>query len=225
MGKVLIPATGVEDWRKLLADPVKQWKWGHSAKATAHCWQKADGFPRRVKSVLSKSPDLAGLEALVVIPEHQVPLPGGSRPSQNDVWVLAGTRSDLVSIAVEGKVSEQFGPTVSEWYSQPSPGKKKRLQYLCDELGLDCPPDGDVRYQLLHRTVSALIEARRFHARHAVMVVHSFSQEHEWFGDYERFLSLFKVQAVVNKVVRACRRGKVILHFAWVCGQKRYLKA
>lgn len=225
MGKVFIPATRPEDWRRLLADPKKQWKRRYSARTIAHCWQKADGFPRRVKSVLSKSPDLAGIEALVVIPEHQVPLPGGSRPSQNDVWVLAGTPSDLVSIAVEGKVSEPFGPTVSEWNSQASPGKKKRLEFLCDELGLACPPDGDVRYQLLHRTVSALIEAERFHARHAVMVVHSFSQEHEWFEDYERFLSLFKVQAPVNEVVRACRRGKVILHFAWVCGQKRYLDA
>ena len=225
MGKVLIPATCAEDWRHLLADPEKHWKQGYSARTIAHCWQEADGFPRKVKSVLSKSPDLAGLKALVAIPEYQVPLPGGDKPSQNDVWVLAKTHSELVSIAVEGKVSEPFGPTVSEWNSQPSLGKKERLEYLCDELGLDCPPGGEVRYQLLHRTVSALIEARRFHARHAVMVVHSFSQEHEWFDDYGRFLSLFKVQAAVDEVVTAGRRDKVMLHFAWVCGEKRYLDA
>ena len=225
MGRVLIPATCPKDWQRLLADPEKQWKKGFSARTIAHCWQEADGIPGRVKSVLSKSPDLAGLEALVVIPEHQVPLPGGSRPSQNDVWVLARTHSELVSIAVEGKVSEPFGPTVSEWNSDPSEGKKERLEYLCDELGLDCPPGGDVRYQLLHRTVSAVIEAKRFHARHAVMVVHSFSQKKEWFEDYERFLLLFKVQAAVDEVVTAGRRGRVILHFAWVCGDKRYLDA
>ena len=225
MGKVLIPATCAEDWRHLLADPEKHWRQGYSARTIAHCWQEADGFPREVKSVLSKAPDLAGLEALVVIPEHQVPLPGGSRPSQNDVWVLAGTPSDLVSIAVEGKVSEPFGPTVSEWSSQASPGKEERLEFLCDELGLACPPPGDVRYQLLHRTVSALIEAKRFHARHAVMVVHSFSQKNEWFEDYERFLSLFDVRADVDEVVTAGRRGKVALHLAWVRGEKRYLDA
>ncbi|MFA7012304.1 MAG: hypothetical protein WC202_05045, partial [Desulfobacterales bacterium] len=48
------------------------------------------------------------------LPEHKVPLPGGSRSSQNDIWVLARSKGQLISIAVEGKVSETFGPTVQE---------------------------------------------------------------------------------------------------------------
>ena len=189
MGKILIPAVTPQDWQRLLAEPEKHWRSGYSAKTLAHCWQEADGFPSEIKTVLSKASEFVDIEALLVIPEHQVPLPGGSRPSQNDVWVLARTSSDLVSIAVEGKVSEPFGPTINEWLSQQLPGKNKRLEFLCAKLGLACPPPMDVRYQLLHLTVSAIIEAERFHAHHAVMIVHSFSQKDEWFENYERFLS------------------------------------
>jgi len=225
MGKVFIPATSPEDWRQLLADPEKHWRRGYSARSLAYCWQEANGFPPDVRAVLSKATELANLELLLAIPEHQVPLPYGKRPSQNDVWVLARTPSDLVSVAVEGKVSEPFGPIVSEWFSHPSPEKEERLGFLCAKLGLAFPPPGDVRYQLLHRTASAIIEAERFHARRAVMLVHSFSQENEWFEDYERFLLLFKVQAAVNDLVTVNKAGEVKLHFAWVRGEKRFLDA
>ena len=53
------------------------------------------------------------IEILLAIPEHKVPLPGGSSSSQNDLFVLAKNHDHLISIAVEGKVSEHFGDTVS----------------------------------------------------------------------------------------------------------------
>lgn len=223
MGKVLIPATSPEDWRRLLAEPKKHWRRGFSAQAVAFSWQEADGFPSEVYEVLSEVPRLKELKALIVIPEHQVPLPGGSRPSQNDVWVLGRTPSGLVSVAVEGKVSEPFGPTVGEWVSNSSHGKKKRLRFLCHELGLPYPTPDDVRYQLLHRAASALIEAKRFFACDAVMLVHSFSQEDQWFDDYRRFLSLFNLAAEVNEVTSLDREAELFLHFAWVRGDKRYI--
>ena len=37
----------------------------------------------------SDTPALREAEFLLAIPEHEVPLPGGIRPSQNDLWVLA----------------------------------------------------------------------------------------------------------------------------------------
>ena len=84
-----------------------------------------------VQSVFSESgAPFNALEPLVVIPEHKVPLPGGSRPSQNDIWILAKAHDDLVSIAVEGKVSEPFGPTMAEWLVNESKGKRKRLEFL-----------------------------------------------------------------------------------------------
>ncbi len=225
MGKIYIPALNVEDWKQLLADPEKQWKSGYSARALAYCWQEADGFPSDVRAVLSKAPEFNGIEALLVIPEHQVPLPGGARPSQSDVWVLARANVDLVSIAVEGKVSESFGPTIDEWGPESSPGKKKRLAFLCEQLGIEGQLPGEIRYQLLHRSASAVIEAKRFLARHAVMLVHSFSQTDEWFEDYGRFLSLYGVSGNVNEMVSVRECSGISLHFAWVQGDKRYLQA
>ena len=198
--RVLVPAESAEDWRRLLAEPDKHWRRGYSAHAIAHCWQDADGFPEEIAAVLSRCPRFEDLELLIAIPEHQVPLPGGQRPSQNDVWALARGPHGLVSIAVEGKVSEPFGEPVGKWRENASEGKNVRLRFLCDELGLSYPPPDAIAYQLLHRTVSAIIEARRFLARDAIMLVHSFSASDAWFEDYERFLSLFGLTARIGEV-------------------------
>lgn len=127
MARILIPSSSPEDWKGFLADPDKHWRRGYSARALAYCWQEADGIPPDVLSVLSHAPSLKGLKTIFAIPEYQVPLLGGARPSQNDVWVLAWSKQGLVSIAVEGKVSETFGTTISEWFSEDSSGKEKRL--------------------------------------------------------------------------------------------------
>jgi len=156
MGKILIPASGPEDWKKFLAEPEKQWRRGYSARSLAYCWQEAGGIPQEVLSVLEQIPSLKGLSTIFAIPEHKVSLRGRGKPSQNDVWVLGETKDGLVSIAVEGKVSETFGPTVGEWFLKHMPGKEKRLKFLCGELGLAFPPPEGIRYQLLHRTVSAI---------------------------------------------------------------------
>jgi uncharacterized protein DUF6946 len=227
MDKIFIPARSPEAWKPLLAEPDKQWKKGYSARALASCWQDATGFPESVKRVFAESGIVAfeDLEMLLGIPEHQVPLPGGARPTQTDLWVLARSRSGLISIAVEGKVSEPFGPMVGEWLKDASPGKIERLAFLQKLLQLPDPVPEDVRYQLLHRTASAVLEAKRFLAGHAVMLVHSFSQTHEWFEDYARFARLFGVDAQLNRVHRSGRMMGVDLFFAWVCGEERFLSA
>lgn len=172
---------------------------------------------------LATSDDLAGSQLLLAFPEHQVPLPGGSRPSQNDIWVLARSGNGLISIAVEGKVAEPFGPTIGEWLKNASPGKAARLAFLQNELGLSQAPPATVRYQLLHRTASAVIEARRFGAPHAAMLVHSFSPENLWFEDYTAFASLFGAQVRVGEVVRAGTCGGVHLHLGWIHGNHKFL--
>ncbi|MEK7699713.1 MAG: hypothetical protein AAB332_04860 [Planctomycetota bacterium] len=224
MSKILIPSQSAEDWKQFLAEPEKHWKRGYSARAIAYCWQEADGLPDEVRSVLTQEPAFEGLETLIAIPEHKVMLNGGSRPSQNDVWVIARTKTSLVSIAVEGKVSESFGPTMAEWGINPSGGKLERLHYLCSVLGLKTKPDDDIRDQFLHRTASAIIEAIRFHANHAVMLVHSFSEKKVGFADYERFLSLFNVVGEVDKIISAGQVSGVNLYFAWVRGNESCLE-
>lgn len=225
MSNILIPTKSAEDWKTLLAEPDKQWRTGFSAKALAYCWEEANGFPESVQSVFSKAGvPFSDLEPLLIIPEHKVPLPGGQRPSQNDIWILAKSQKDLVSIAVEGKVSEPFGPTLEEWLEQDSPGKRERLKFLQNRLRLDKPIPRTIRYQLLHRTVSAIIEAKRFNASHAMMMVHSFSQSHESFEDYEAFLSLLNLRGRVNLISSLGDVDGIELAFTWVQGEERYLR-
>src|SRR3546814_407772 len=107
MSKIYIPTSSAEHWAQFLAEPVKHWRQGFSARTLAYSWQEANGFPAEVAAVLADQ--FPSLELLLALPEHQVPLPGGSRPSQNDVWALARSQDQLISIAVEGKVSESFG--------------------------------------------------------------------------------------------------------------------
>ena len=133
------PSEDPEDWRKSLADPVKQWKSGCSAKALAYSWTDSLGFPPEVKKAFSHCTDdqLQNIEFLMGFPEHKVPLPGGSSPSQNDLFVLSKAKDSLVSITVEGKVSEPFGEIVTNWVKDASEGKTRRLDYLCSVLDLD----------------------------------------------------------------------------------------
>lgn len=220
MSKIYLPTSSAEQWAEFLAEPVKQWRQGYSARTLAYAWQEAHGFPAEVGSVLASV--FPSAELLLALPEHKVPLPGGARSSQNDIWVLARSEHQLISMAVEGKVSEPFGPTVQEWQTESSPGKVKRLAFLLSLLGLSSIPD-TTRYQLLHRTASAIIEAQRFNAAHAVMLVHSFSPTSEWFQDYAAFVALMGGSAAVDKMISVGSRAGVSLHLAWVRGNACYL--
>jgi len=111
---------------------------------------------------------------------------------------------------------------VQEWQAESSPGKFKRLAYILSLLGLSTVSD-ITRYQLLHRTASAIIEAQRFNAAHAVMLVHSFSQSSEWFQDYAAFVSLMGGSAAEDKLISVGSRSGVSVHLAWVRGNARYL--
>jgi hypothetical protein len=222
MARIYIPARGPEDWKQLLADPEKQWKQGYSARSLAHCWQEADGFPAPVGAMIEEC--LGPAEMLIAVPEYQVPLPGGAHPSQNDLFVLAKTPMDLVSIMVEGKVSEPFARTVAEWLEGASAGKQERLAYLCARLGKTQQEVMDARYQLLHRTVSALDEAKRFGASVAVMLVHSFSPSHEWFADFAAFALLFGIEAKIDRLAWAAQVDGVELYLGWAHGDEVYLQ-
>lgn len=141
--------------------------------AAALSWEAAGGLPPEIASLLG--PDA---ELLLAIPEHKVELPGGRRPTQCDVFALARAGGEVIVVSVEAKVSEAFGPAVGDWLSPESPGKRERLAHICALLGLAGEPPAHIRYQLLHRTAAAVIEAERFNAARAAMIVQSFSQDH-----------------------------------------------
>ncbi len=76
------------------------------------------------------------------------------------------------TFAIEGKVDGTFGPLVKDWLgSAPSQGKRLRLAYLAELVALDELQLGGIRYQLLHRTASAKIEAARNGSEVAAMLV------------------------------------------------------
>ena len=225
MSRNFVPSRGPADWQSLLAEPETQWKPQYSARTLAYCWEDHEGFPPEVGAILSQQPQLADASPLLIFPEWKVLLPGGSRASQNDVWVLARGSAGLISVAVEGKVKESFDKTLAEWKVDASPGKEVRLAYLGDVLGLAAPLNDSVRYQLLHRAASAVIEAERFGAAHAVMLVHSFSEENLWFGDFALFASQFGIEAEVGLLGTAKARNGIPLHLGWVRGDPRYLNA
>ncbi len=224
MNHIYIPTSSPEDWRKFLAEPEKQWRSGYSAKELAKCWEHSNGFPSEFQELFSKSKNQAlnELELLLAIPEYKVGLPGGKRPSQNDLFVLARAKDcQLVSIMIEGKVAEPFGDTLEIWLKDASEGKKKRLEFLCDVLGLSGEPPLNMRYQLFHRTASAIIEAKRYNAKYAMMIVHSFSSEHKWFSDYQDFLSLFGVSSKANELVELPKSEGLQFFTGWVVGRQK----
>jgi len=216
--RICTPTTGPEDWRRFLADPIKQWKAGYSAKELAYSWETAEGFPEEVQALLNTQPAFDSLKILFAVPEYQVPLPGGSRPSQNDLFVLAGNDEELVVIMVEGKASESFGPTLGDWRNNDSEGKKKRLAYLQKKLQLEGELFPDLRYQLFHRTASSLIVAEQFHATSAIMLVHSFSENDDWFDDYSNFLSLYGQKAQIGRLHELLEGPSVRLYCGWAKG-------
>ena len=230
MSKYFIPANRPEDWASLLAQPSKHWRTGYSAKALAYCWQQANGFPAEVKKVFRDSsiPLFRNVKMLAAFPEYKVALPGGKRASQSDIFVLAKGDGQLISVTVEGKVDEPFGEVISEWKLNDMGGKKDRLAFLCDQLGVNSTMVDNIHYQLLHRTVSAIIEAQNFNASIALMLVHAFRKTKEKYDEsfraYCEFLNLFNKRGKGNSIVSLGKSGSVDLYVGWVKGNSRYLE-
>lgn len=221
---ILVPSTQLEDWQKGLAGGDRQWKRGFSAMSLAESWHGRKDFPPRFAEVLrtSYSTDLVELKPLIGVPEREVKLPGGSKGSRTDLWLLCRGQNGLVSVAVEGKAAEPFGDPVGVWRSNPTLGKVKRIAFLCRLLELpDAPPLDALRYQLLHRTAAAIIEAHAFRAPAAAMIVHAFSEPGaspcQSFDDYASFLRALGVASPrVGAVHEVGKRDGVRLHCGWV---------
>jgi hypothetical protein len=219
MNKIYVPSTGPDDWKQFLAKPELHWAIGYSARTTAHAWEATNGLPPEIQLIVK--PHFGQCDLLLDIPEHKVPLPGGRRESQCDVFALLRAPDQVIACAVEGKVDEPFGPTLSEWLENSSAGKLERLRYIRGVLGLPDHLDGELRYQLLHRTASAVIEADRFMTGAAAMIVHSFSPEKRWFDDYERFVHLFGVRCSQNSAVVDTPCGRKLL-LGWAVGDQAF---
>jgi hypothetical protein len=76
---------------------------------------------------------------------------------------------------------------------------------------------------LLHRTVSALLTARTFHAGTAVMLVHSFSPESRWREDFETFAAALGGSRLTDDLyeIELGQRPRLII--GWCKGAEEFL--
>ena len=124
------------------------WKSGRSAISAAAFWEENEPLlPPEISDVLEASADkaLTSLELLVAIPEWEVDLPGGDRPSQTDVLAITRNELGLVILGIEAKVDEPFGLTLSEKKENASDGQLDRISYLERELGCASSLDDSIR--------------------------------------------------------------------------------
>jgi hypothetical protein len=106
----------------------------------------------------------------------------GARASQLDLWVLARTPRGLLSIVID------------ENALQPAAKGGMPGRDLQDALGalleIDRDVDPTIPSRLIHRTAAALVEARRFFAMGALVVVRSAGAAHDSFADFQRFVTM-----------------------------------
>jgi hypothetical protein len=218
-----VPLVKPEDIIPHLAKQELHWRAGFSAQELAVAWSSSgNDFPAGVRAVLKTAPEFARAELIDGFFEREVELGSPGRNSQTDLMVVAGLDDELGIIAVEGKVEESFAELIKDW--NDTPGKQRRLERLCDTLGLDVAHVGGIRYQLLHRTASAIYEAKRYRCRHALMLVHSFSPTHRWFEDFATFscaMLLPVQQPGICSSAKPCEG--VSLRLAWVADMARVL--
>lgn len=214
--RLAVPLLKPEDVIPHLGKPT-HWKQGRSAKAVADSWFGANDIPPAVRAVLDQSPELKGAELVDAWLERCTDL-GDARgsASQTDLLAVLGLGDELAVMGVEAKVTESFGPLVSDWLGEGGEGKEDRLQRLCDLLGFDRATVGDLRYQLFHRTAAAILEARRYRANKAVLMIHSFCENATGLPD---FLAFFERMGVAgagrDKLSEPAQVGGVTLWVGW----------
>ncbi|KAF0128495.1 MAG: hypothetical protein FD155_3237 [Bacteroidetes bacterium] len=218
--KILAPTLSPDSWRHFLADPEKHWRLGFSAMSTAYSWENSNGIPDEIIDVLQQNPDFNELELLLAIPEYKVDLPGGDRPSQNDVLALFSTKNALCVITVEGKAKEGFDKTLGQWKNLTSKkAVETRLGYILEKIGVEEINLDDLRYQLFHRLASAVIMAEKFHAKNAIMVIQSFNDndKENHFSDFSAFLERYNFSSIEkSRLYKLTTVNGIEVFAAWV---------
>lgn len=224
MNKVYVPARTAEDWWSFTQNPDKPWETSQAARALAVCWQASKGFPPCVRRTFQNASikTFKHIEPLLIFPQHKVSFPGDGTAARNDIFVLARSASQLVSIVIEGQCDTSFDRT-SSWDPEVSAGQCQRLEFICSELNIPTDSLASIPYQLLQRTVSAILMARRFQAGIALMLVHAFRPQRRSFDDYAAFATLFGIRAAKNAIQPALRFDGLILYLGWADGDPAYL--
>jgi hypothetical protein len=221
MNRLSISTRGIGSWRDRLANPQRQWKQHFSALEAAVSWEvagkRASGLPLEIENCLQQA-GYADPDLLTGMVEHKVPL-GPRTPSQCDVWALIKTSKGRVSMSVEAKVNEGFGnETLGVWLQKTSPagipGRQTRWNYIQSHL----PPGNSfqtVKYQILHRCATAVIEARRWDVPHAAFIVQAFQAPHHSYQDFSTFCQAINLAPARNTLLKT-QVGNVTLGIGWL---------
>jgi hypothetical protein len=226
MKRILIPTKDGSDWQRFLAKPVLHWQKGFSAMTAAASWEAAAGeLPPEIPALLNSSGAdvLENLKLLAAIPEWETELEGGVTTSKTDVLALCRNETGLCAVAVEAKVNEDFGPLVETKRKKASTGQSDRLDSLQRLLGM-VPLSGSIRYQLLHRTASALLTAKLFHADTAVMLIQSFGNKASLRTDFHNFCQALNAQRIGSNIYSVTAKESPKLFLAWCQGDLKFLQ-
>jgi hypothetical protein len=193
--RLYVPLLEPEDVVRHLGKQENHWKEGRSAHALTQLWFLKNGFPTSIATVLKSHPVFESAELIDAFLERQVDLGTAGRPSQTDLLAVTGLDQGIAIVAVEGKAGESFGEPVDKWFDG-SASKKARLDKLCTTLGLSYDKARLLRYQLLHRSASAIYEAKRYRTDTAAILVHSFGNPKNGFSDFSAFLQALGAEEV-----------------------------
>lgn len=129
---------------------------------------------------------------------------------------IVGIGDKLGILTIEAKVDEGFDKTIAEWLASGSAGKRARLAGLCALLGLEEAAVSALRYQLFHRTASAVLEAKRYRAGQAAMIVQSWSQINCGWSDYQSFFNVLGLRdLVIGRLSAPLLIDGILLQTAW----------
>lgn len=212
-----VPLRTAEDVIPYLGAP-HHWKEGRSAKSLVDQWWAANGIPTSVRTLFDQADEWRNAELIDAFVERQTDLEDG-RPShsQSDLLAIVALEGRLGVVAIEAKVDEGFDKTVAEWLKNGGPGKAARLEKLCSLFGLKPGEVGDLRYQLFHRTASAILEARRYRASDAAMIVQSWCPKSSGISDFSAFLNALGVAFVgPDRLTSISVFDDVALRFGWL---------
>lgn len=174
----------VEDWRQW-AGPKKgdlHWKDGRSAKELARSWFRlqAPAPPEELRLLMEKHFG-TGILFEEGKPECIIPLDDFQGEQRNcDLVVLCRTESQRIAVNIEAKVDEPFGEKVIGAYYDQTLNTRSNVPKRIEQLSLALfgrKPDSVIRglrYQLLHSTAAALIEATERQTICALFLVHEF---------------------------------------------------
>jgi hypothetical protein len=208
------PIEAPEQVQPLLAK-LGHWKEGRSAYELAHSWLKDRDLPQSVKGLMDSDAALSGATLIEAFFERHTELDNLGRASQTDLLALLKITTGLAVLGIEAKVTETFGNRVSEW-DDGSPGKSQRLSGMLKLLCLDVVAARPLRYQLIHRTVATVLEAERYGAGDAAMIVQSFDSHRTGFSDFQAFAtamrSAVEAPGTLSKPIKCCG---VSLRLGW----------